>query len=194
MARFSGHVSEPCTLVYTLLDDSKINFNEFYLAIRSIHSHNVDSFNPNAELKQVHVKVNYQANVANATARLGRLASIVGVTKLSSYIKEDEFVLLEQLRRRWGIGGVIPDNDGYHPTPRVPTTTTRGRARTTTGKSRRRIFPSRPAPYQLHETTDAPATIRNPPSPVATECGEETQDYEDSQVFPGQTQPYEFLS
>lgn len=148
---------EPCTLVYTLIDNTIIDFDQFSLIVRSLHSYMVDSIVPNPQYNNVHVKLNYQASVANATAKLGSLQSAVGVTKLSSYIKESEFSELEQLRRRFGIGA--PDTRG-------PTTNRRPRG------GRARVFKPRPAPYS------------SPARPVFNHESIESPQYPDAQDFP----------
>lgn len=125
---------EPCTLVYTLLDPSIINFDDFSLIVRSLHSYMVDSIVPNADQNNVHVKLNYQASVGNAIQKLGSLQSAVGVTKLSSYVKESEFAHLERLRRQFAIGVPECSTDTVQPRRRV----NRGRGRT---------FAARPPPY-----------------------------------------------
>lgn len=144
MARNITH--EPCTLVYTLLDESKIGFDDFYLVVRSLHSYMVDSIVPNPENLNVHVKLNYQASIINAQQKLGALQSAVGVTKLSSHINESEFTRLEQLRRRFGVGQLDPE-----PVPRA--TRPRGGYRRTV-RGRPRIFATRPAPYPVNEEAD----------------------------------------
>lgn len=144
MARNITH--EPSTLVYTLLDESKINFDDFYLIVRSLHSYMVDSIVPNPEHLNVHVKLNYQASVSNAQQKLGALQSAVGVTKLSSHINESEFSRLEQLRRRFGVGIMDPEPVSRAAKPRG------GYRRTVRGRPR--IFAQRPAPYPVVEETD----------------------------------------
>lgn len=115
---------EPCTLVYTLLDDSECTFDDFCLIIRSLHTYMVDSITPNPDRNNVHVKLNYQASIANATAKLGFLQSCVGVTKLSTFVKESEYSRLEQLRRQFNIGTGMPDQE---PGPTVRRATRGGR-------------------------------------------------------------------
>lgn len=129
-----GIVQEPCTLVYTLLDPNTINFADFSLVVRSLHSYMVDSIVPNEQLNNVHVKLRYQASLANAQAKLGTLQSAVGVTKLSAHVNETEFSQLEQLRRKFNIGAEIP-------VFATPPAARRRRGNTS------RIFQQRPAPY-----------------------------------------------
>lgn len=97
-------VNEPCTLVYTLLDTNVLSFDDFSLIVRSLHSYMVESIVPHPEENNVHVKLSYQASIANATAKLGTLQDCVSVTKLSSYIKDSEISHLEQLKRQFNIG------------------------------------------------------------------------------------------
>nr|QTE03842.1 MAG: hypothetical protein [Periparus ater parvoviridae sp.] len=141
---------EPSTLVYTLLDTSEISFNDFSLIVRSLHSYMVDSILPNPESNNVHVKLNYQASLANATAKLGSLQNIISVTKLSSFVKDTELTTLEQLRRRYNFGGDAPAAPSYLPG--------RNRQRAIPRGNGRRIFTPRPAPYpKPTTTTPAPA-------------------------------------
>lgn len=144
MSKFGGISYEPCTLVYTLLDDSQLNFDDFSLIIRSLHSFMVDTIVPNPDMNNVHVKLNYQASMDKAQQKLGKLRSIVGVAKLSSHVKENEFSRLEMLRRQFGIGEPEPESAAAvmqqyaRPGPSRPR---RGRGAAT------RIFNARPAPY-----------------------------------------------
>lgn len=96
--------NEPCTLVYTLLDKSAIEFDDFYLLVRSFHTYMVETIIPHPESSNVHVKLNYQASLANAEQKLGGLASCASVSKLSTYIADSEISHLEQLRRKFNIG------------------------------------------------------------------------------------------
>lgn len=150
MARNAGLIHEPCTLVYTLLDENIINFSDFNLIVRSLHSYMVESIVPNERLKNVHVTLNYQASLPNAQAKLGTLQSAVGVTKLSSHVKESEFAHLEQLRRQYGIGTTDPNATTSRMVQPKPRAATRGRA------VRPRLFTQRPAPYQPKPAKNAP--------------------------------------
>lgn len=143
----SGIVHEPCTLVYTLLNPDVITFDQMYLIVRSLHSYMVESITPNPELQNVHVKLNFQASVANAQARLRDLVAAVSVTKLSSFIQEHEFSELEQLRRRFGIGGGDVDTASVLPSYRPPGPAPRPRVR---GR-RPKAFAQRPAPYPVYK-------------------------------------------
>lgn len=104
MARQGGIVKEPSTLVYTLLDNNFMPFDDFELIVRSMHSYLVNSFVPYPETFTVHVKLDYQASAINAHAKLGDLAEIVSVTRLSNFVKDTEIAALEQLRRKYNIG------------------------------------------------------------------------------------------
>lgn len=129
---------EPCTLVYTLLNPKKLKFEDFSLIVRSLHNYQVESIIPNAEMNNVHVKLNYQASITNAANKLGALRPIIGISKLSNFVKESEYTRLEQLRLKYGIASSEPGETGpsYPQPPRQQF------------KQRRGIFPSRPAPYQ----------------------------------------------
>lgn len=139
MARNGGITYEPCTLVYTLLDESAVSFDDFELIIRSLHSFMVDSITPNHQMKNVHVKLNYQASTINAQNKLGILQSSVAVTKLSNFVQESEFSKLEQLKRRFNIGSL--DGDGSTAVYCTPPRRGRGRGRPPT-------FAARPPPYK----------------------------------------------
>lgn len=153
-----GNIShEPCTLVYTLLNEDIINFNDFDLIVRSLHSYMVASIVPNPELKNVHVKLNYQASLTNAINKLGSLQPAVAVTKLSSFVKETEFSHLEHLRRRFGIG----TSTDIEPQPTVA----RRQPRTRGGKRT----------YQK-------AFNPRPPQPTYTPATETISDLEDGQA------------
>lgn len=124
---------EACTLVYTLLDESQLNFDDFSLIVRSLHSYMVDEIKENPEMKNVHVKLGYQASLINAQNKLGALRNIVGISKLSSHVKESEFSRLEQLRQQFGLSN--PEYEQSQP---------RGR-----GGTRQRLFQQRPRPYRV---------------------------------------------
>lgn len=177
--RGRGISYEPCTLVYTLLDPSMINFDDFCLIVRSLHTFMVDDIIPFPAKQNVHVKLNYQASITNATQKLGALQHAVGITKLSAYIKEDEFSHLEQLRRQFGIGSSTDEEPIAEPAPtrRAP----RGRGRAT--------FSQRSAPYPKN----SPATpFRHTPQPLsayiqrASPVQQQTEEFQDAQAFPGE--------
>nr|QTE03905.1 MAG: hypothetical protein [Phylloscopus fuscatus densovirus] len=147
--------NEPCTLVYTLMNPEVINFDDFSLLIRGAHSYQVDSITPHPDMNNVHVKLNYQASIANAQAKLGSLASVVSVSKLSSFVQEDEFSRLEQLRRRFNITNSPGyTDDGSSST--IPQSRIRVRGR---GRGGAKTFAPRPAPYQTPKRLYIPTTI-----------------------------------
>lgn len=131
-----GIVKEPCTLVYSLLDNPELSFDDFYLIVRSMHTFMVDKIIPVPESSQVHVKLNYQASTANATAKLGDLQEFVSISKLSVFVKESELSHLEQLKRRFN----MPSSADL-PEP-VAKPKARGFKQTTA------FFAARPAPYK----------------------------------------------
>lgn len=122
---------EPCTLVYTLINERKLPFDDFSLIVRSLHNYMVESITPNPNAKNVHVKLGYQASVINAQKKLGVLNEYVCVSKLSSFINEDEFSRLEHLRIKYG----LPSGSDETPTSYKP------------GRGRRPIYKPRAAPY-----------------------------------------------
>lgn len=190
---------EPCTLVYTLVNPNIISFDDFCLIIRSLHSYMVQAITPNASMNNIHVKLGYQASIANAQAKLGMLKTAVLVTKLGSYIDVSELSRLESLRQTYGIGGC--STQSYTPTtsysyipaglpqpshlvqsiqsgqPAVALPKfekPRGRpAKRGGGKQRTKCFPVRSAPYARSEA--APEVV-------------DIVDYEDSQAFPAEGQ------
>lgn len=137
-------VAEPCTLVYTLLNPDLISFDDFELIIRGLHSYQVDSITPNRENNNVHVRLNYQASIANATAKLGGLQSAVVVSKLSAFVKENEFSRLEILRKQFGFGMPETGDAGAYSHGGQQRRRTRGR-----GAAGARTFNTRPAPYPV---------------------------------------------
>lgn len=161
MARISH---EPSTLVYTLLDNSVIDFDDFYLIVRDLHTFMVNEFVPNSEANTVHVKLAYQASLVNSQTKLTQryplLSSVVLISKLSNFVKECELSHLDQLRQQFGgSGGHVP------PAPKA----TRGRGRK---------FPQRTAPY----SRPVPPKSVPPPQP---EQQQETQPaYDDSPCYP----------
>lgn len=155
MSRNNGITFEPCTLVYTLLDDNTISFEDFELIVRSLHSYMVDSITPNKPMRNVHVKLNYQASTINAQNKLGILQSCVAVTKLSNFVQESEFSKLEQFKRQFNIGG--SQDDFPSPSPQ------RQQRRRGSGRAQ---FAPRPAPYRRQP---AAATLTRSETPPDTE-------------------------
>nr|QTE03901.1 MAG: hypothetical protein [Phylloscopus fuscatus densovirus] len=153
-----GQISyEPSTLVYTLLENSEINFEDFNLLIRSMHTFMVNDIVSNPDKNNVHVKLGYQASVANAQAKLGDLAAVIAVTKMSAFVKEHEFSHLDELRRRFNIPS---SSSSIEETPQP--------AKRTRGGPVRRAFTARPVPYKK-------ATLQKPMQTVYEE--REAADY-----------------
>lgn len=132
---------EPSTLVYTLLDPRACTFEQFFLLVKGNHSHMVDDFIPFKSTQTVHVKLQYQASVANATAKLGHLASIVSVSKLNNHIREDEYAELHRLQQHFKIGSATS-----HPAPIIPVIPKPIRKRGT-------FAATRPTPYKPKKST-----------------------------------------
>lgn len=103
-SRSSGVVEEPSTLVYTLIDPNILTYDEFSLIVRSLHSYLVEDIVTYPESNTVHVKLGFQASVANAMKKLGRLESAIAITKLSTFVADKELPLLDSLKRRFGFG------------------------------------------------------------------------------------------
>lgn len=138
-----GITYEPCTLVYTLLNEDVISFDDFCLLIRANHSFMVESINPNPETNNVQVKLNYQASLVNAISKLGDLQQVIAVTKLSAFVKENEISRLDDLRRRFNISTSSATSDldqPLHQSVGGPRRGGRGKAAS--------IFAPRPAPYK----------------------------------------------
>lgn len=152
--RGSGGISyEPCTLVYTLLTNEFLDFEDFYLLVRSLHTFMVEAVTPNPELQNVHVRLNYQASIANAIAKLGDLQGIISVTKLSAFVQESELSRLEDIKRRFNIGPGAAETE--QPPPVAPKKTYKKRG------AGGQIFGQRPAPYLRRSTP--PAGVGNLP-------------------------------
>lgn len=92
------------TLTYTLFDDSRINWANFSLIIRSLHSYEVIEINEDQDAKTIQVTVGYFANANNARLRLGRAIDYISVTRESSNVSKDELQTLQQLRAEFGFG------------------------------------------------------------------------------------------
>lgn len=142
MANRGGICYEPCTLVYTLIDNSEISFDDAFLIIRSLHTFMVDKIIPNPELNNVHVKLNYQASIANASAKLGELSQFIAVTKQSAYVKETELSRLDELRRRFNINASTSSDEPAAPAP----------APRRYKAAKKPVF-ARPAPYKARKVT-----------------------------------------
>lgn len=138
-----GITYEPCTLVYTLLNEDIISFDDFCLLIRANHSFMVESIVPNSDTNNVQVKLNYQASLVNAISKLGDLQQVVAVTKLSAYVKENELSRLDDLRRRFNINTSSATNDVNEPLRQPVGGPRRGR-----GGKAASVFAPRPAPYK----------------------------------------------
>lgn len=134
MANRGGISYEPCTLVYNLLSDEQITLSELYLIVRGLHSFMVESITKNEDLNNIHVKLNYQASVANAVNKLGDLQQTVSITKLSAFVKENELSRLDELKRRFNISTGGADDAQTQPKKKT--------------YSRKPVFAPRPAPYQ----------------------------------------------
>lgn len=162
-----GITYEPCTLVYTLLNEDVISFDDFCLLIRANHSFMVESINPNPETNNVQVKLNYQASLVNAISKLGDLQQVIAVTKLSAFVKENEISRLDDIRRRFNIGTTTPDIDqSVHQSAGGPRRGGRGKAAS--------IFAPRPAPYKK-------ALPKKQPKPAANN----TEEVDSIDYYPG---------
>lgn len=98
-------VEEPCTLVYTLTDYKSLSFDDFSLLIRGMHSYMVEDITAFPDSKSMHVKLGYQASIENATKKLGDLAHLCVVSKLSTFVKDTEIQRLNELKMRFNIAG-----------------------------------------------------------------------------------------
>lgn len=96
-------VKEPSTLVYTLTHPNVIDFDDFYLLIRANHNYMVEKISPKPDNFSVHVRLGFQASIANFQAKLGGLAPYVAVTKLSHLIHESEYGRLNELKQHYGL-------------------------------------------------------------------------------------------
>lgn len=153
-------VYEPSTLVYTLLDDTQLSFDDMYLYLRWMHRMGIKKFVPHPESKTVHVQLEFQASVANFQEKLGIYAKCVGVSKLSNFIKEDEYARLEQLIRANGL------RPGDSPSAQ---SSSGGSGRKRRNKQAVAIFPPRPAPYP--KSTKSASEIAPPIIEIPDEQG-----------------------
>lgn len=152
-------ILEPSTLVYTLTDTRFLSFQQFYLIVRGLHIINVENITPFPEKNSVHVKLRYQASVANAQKKLGSLANYVIISKLSNFVNECEYAELNALRAHFGIGGAATSTAAVvqpftPPQPVAPTTATK--------RGGKRIFGTRSAPYK-------PRKVKAPSAPEEDE-------------------------
>lgn len=139
-ARNTSISYEPCTLVYTLLEnDDEFNFDDLYLYIRSIHTYMVEDIKPYPESNCVHVKLGYQASVINARKKLGK-KNYIALSKLSNFVKASEISRLESVRAKLGLNTYDPEDAA----PSVP------RRRNTLKLQRSKPYPiaSRKAPCE----------------------------------------------
>lgn len=111
MARRSNIVEEPCTLVYSLLENAPINFDQFSLIVRSLHTYMVEDIKPLPDQKCVHVMLKYQASVKNATNKLGALEEHILISKMSTYVKQNELFDLDTLQKQYGFGSTTTSNE-----------------------------------------------------------------------------------
>lgn len=165
MANRGGITYEPCTLVYTLLDESALPFSDFFLIVRSLHSFMVEGITPNEDLANVHVKLSYQASTINAIAKLGDLQHVIAVTKLSAYIKENEISRLDSLRRQFNISATSADNEQ----PATPKRRGAGKRPTT------QVVHQRQTPYSKTQAARRPCSI----APLMSSQREREEDHSD---------------
>lgn len=167
-----GIVYEPCTLVYTLINEDFISFDDLYLLVRANHSFMVENITPNPDTNCIQVKLNYQASINNAINKLGDLQHAVAVTKLSAHVKEDELSHLDDLRRRFNITAASSTTDFHQPPPQPP----RGFGRGKRGGAAAAIFAPRPAPYKKATAKKCkPAPIVEEVDPIDDYPGHDTE-------------------
>lgn len=124
---------EPCTLVYTLIDPQILNFKDFSLLIRSMHTFMIENITPFESTNSVHVRLGYQASLKNARKKLGSAADVISVNKLSSHVAENEISRLEEIRARLGI--TYQEEEEEQPRRKKATTTRRFARPTPYGRS-----------------------------------------------------------
>lgn len=108
---------EQSTLIYTLAKDcEKINWNEFSLIIRSLHSYKVLEHKEDEKNGTVSVTVGYFANCSNARKRLAGLSEFISVSRLSTNINPNELQTLQELRAKFGFGNPIDEEESIPPT------------------------------------------------------------------------------
>lgn len=165
-------VKEPSTLVYTLTHPNVIDFDDFYLLVRANHGYMVERITPKPDEYSVHVRVGFQASVANFQAKLGALAPYIVVSKLSSLIQEHEYARLDELRRHYGLTAA-PAVAAAFPSalPRVHNSPTLGPL---TLQPAPEPVPTAPAPLKRAPKKQRPAPYRKSAKKGSKEATEST--------------------
>lgn len=108
---------EKTVLVYTLLNEEAISFEEFDLIIRSLHNFKLLKLNNDPESKTITVELGYFANVANARKRLAGAAEFIDVQRESTNIAAHELPALQRLRAKFGLGRSSENEECQTPKP-----------------------------------------------------------------------------
>lgn len=108
-----------CSLVYQLERDNVvgIEFSDFHLIIRSLHSYMVESIVPDETTYTVTVKLNYNANIKNVRTKLGGAAAAISVSKVNPNLELSELSRLNQLRATFNFGESAKDDEDETPQP-----------------------------------------------------------------------------
>nr|WGZ60557.1 NS3 [Densovirinae sp.]WGZ60561.1 NS3 [Densovirinae sp.] len=101
MARMCN-TNETSTLMYQLVDESLLAFNDFNLIVRSLHSYRVNKITPQPDSLSMVVELGYVCSLKNVASKLGSLP--VTVTKLNQNVGLDELDHLAALKRQFNFG------------------------------------------------------------------------------------------
>lgn len=110
-----GNVPPECSsLIYTL-NDSSLDFQEFALVIRDLHSYKVKGFEDNSDGNQVVVHLLYNASMKNVRSKLGNLP--VTVNKCNPFVAPHELKTIEALRTKYKFGNPTTEEETEAPGP-----------------------------------------------------------------------------
>lgn len=101
------------SLVYTLdpLNAAKLEFADFYLIIRSLHTFKVSKISPDEAAGTVIVDLGYNASIKNVRAKLGGAAAAISVAKANPNVAPTELGRLAQLKSLFNFGGPIAEDE-----------------------------------------------------------------------------------
>lgn len=106
---------ESSTLIYKLNDEAPLNFNQFYLIVRALHTYKVKEFTPEEANRIVKVELQYNASMKNVRAKLGNVPATVN--KQNPFVTTSELSELEALRATFGFGGQLEEEEPETPRP-----------------------------------------------------------------------------
>lgn len=111
-----GHLATESSLVYTLnSDQTNLNFCDFVLIVKSLHSFRVKNIIPNPTTNTVLVQLEYNCSMKNVKSKLGNLPATVH--KVNPNISLDELPTLEALRSKFRFGVETTEEECNVPEP-----------------------------------------------------------------------------